>query len=110
MPWTTAEVQLPSSGPAWLRISHSPMNISRNEQRVLHVLALGGRIDPSRNHGNRDGDIVCVTRDRPVRSDCTLPVVQRLRRKRLIASPGGGPCRIRRPGRLSVRARADKQG
>lgn len=86
------------------------MNISRTEQRVLHVLALGGRIDHSRSHGTKINDILCVTRDGLVLSNCTLGVFQRLRRKRLIASEGGGPYRISRLGRLSVRAQVDNQG
>ena len=85
------------------------MNISRTEQRVLHVLALGGRIDHSRT-GAKIDDILCVTRDGMILSDCTLPVFQRLRRRRLIASMGGGPYRITRLGRLSVRAQLDNQG
>ena len=85
------------------------MNISRTEQRVLHVLALGGRIDHSRT-GAKIDDILCVTRDGMILSDCTLPVFQRLRRRRLIASTGGGPYRITRLGRLSVRAQLDNQG
>lgn len=85
------------------------MNISRTEQRVLHVLALGGRIDHSRT-GTRIGEILCVTRDGLILSDCTLGVFQRLRRKRLIASAGGGPYRITRLGRVSVRAQVDNQG
>jgi uncharacterized protein len=85
------------------------MNISRTEQRVLHVLALGGRIDHSRN-GSKIEEILCVTRDGLILSDCTLEVFQRLRRKRLIASAGGGPYRISRLGRLSVRAQVDNQG
>lgn len=85
------------------------MNISRTEQRVLHVLALGGRIDHSRN-GTKVDTILCVTRDGLILSDCTLAVFQRLRRKRLIASSGGGPYRISRLGRLSVRAQLDNQG
>lgn len=85
------------------------MNISRTEQRVLHVLALGGRIDHSRN-GTKIDDILCVTRDGMILSDCTLPVFQRLRRRRLIASMGSGPYRITRLGRLSVRAQVDNQG
>lgn len=85
------------------------MNISRTEQRVLHVLALGGRIDHLRT-GSRIDEILGVTRDGRFLSDCTLEVFQRLRRKRLIASPGGGPYRISRLGRLSVRAQPDNQG
>lgn len=85
------------------------MNISRIEQRVLHVLALGGRIDHARN-GTKIEEILCVTRDGFILADCTLGIFQRLRRKRLIASEGGGPYRISRLGRLSVRAQLDNQG
>ena len=85
------------------------MNISRTEQRVLHVLALGGRIDHLRS-GSKIDEILCVTRDGLILSDCTLAVFRRLRRKRLIASTGGGPYRISRLGRLSVEAQPDNQG
>jgi uncharacterized protein YjhX (UPF0386 family) len=85
------------------------MNISRTEQRVLHVLALGGRIDHSRT-GTKIDEILCVTRDGLILADCTKDVFQRLRRKRLIASEGGGPYRISRLGRISVRAQVDNQG
>jgi uncharacterized protein len=86
------------------------MNISRMEQRVLHVLALGGRIDATRGTSAKITDILCVTRDGMILSDCTLAVFQKLRRKRLIGSEGGGPYRISRLGRLSVRAQLDNQG
>lgn len=85
------------------------MNISRIEQRVLHVLALGGRIEHARN-GSKVDEILCVTREGFILADCTLGIFQRLRRKRLIASAGGGPYRISRLGRLSVRAQLDNQG
>lgn len=85
------------------------MNISRHEQRVLHVLALGGRIDHSRN-GTKIDEVLCVSRDGLILTDCTLSVFQRLRRKRLIASESGAPYRITRLGRLSVRAQLDNQG
>ena len=85
------------------------MNISHTEQRVLHVLALGGRIDHSRC-GSKIDAILCVSRDGLILSDCTLAIFQRLRRRRLIASSGGGPYRISRLGRLSVRAQPDNQG
>jgi uncharacterized protein YjhX (UPF0386 family) len=86
------------------------MNISRFEQRVLHVLALGGRIEPAVRQGPKITDILCVTREGIILSDCSLGVFQRLRRKGLIASEGGGPYRITRLGRLSVRAQFDNQG
>jgi uncharacterized protein len=86
------------------------MNISRTEQRVLHVLALGGRIEHARNGGAKIDEILCVIRDGLILADCTLATFQRLRRKRLIASEGGGPYRISRLGRMSVRAQTDNQG
>ena len=86
------------------------MNISRSEQRVLHVLALGGRIEHLRNTGGKVDEVLCVTRDGLILSDCTLEIFQRLRRKRLIGSERGAPYRITRLGRLSVRAQADNQG
>ena len=85
------------------------MNISRTEQRVLHVLALGGRIDHLRN-GSKIDEILCVTRHGFILAHWTRDVFQRLRRKRLIASEGGGPYRISRLGRLSVRAQVNNQG
>lgn len=86
------------------------MNISRFEQRVLHVLALGGRIDPTERQGPKITEVLCISRDGLILSDCSLPVFRRLRRKRLIASAGGGPYRITRLGRLSVRSQPDNQG
>jgi uncharacterized protein len=91
-------------------VSGIPMNISRTEQRVLHGLALGGRIEHSRGQSRKVDDVLCVTRDGLILADCSLQVFQRLRRKGLIASAGGAPYRISRLGRLSVRAQVDNQG
>lgn len=85
------------------------MNISRPEQRVLHVLALGGAIRHERD-GRRIYAVTCLTRDGLVLADCTLPVFARLRRRGLIESRGGAPYRISRAGRLAVRAQPDNQG
>lgn len=86
------------------------MNISRKEQRTLHVLALGGRIEVERSPGGKVVDVMCVTRDGAILSDCALETFQRLRRRRLIESRGGAPYRISYRGRLSVRAQLDNQG
>lgn len=85
------------------------MNISKNEQRVLHVLAQGGAIYHDRETGAKVSHVLCRTRDGHVLSDCTLEVFQRLRRKKLIRSERGGPYRISRRGRLSVRAQPDNR-
>lgn len=86
------------------------MNISGSEQRVLHVLALGGCIRHSRGGGPKVTSVTCFTREGLVLADCDLAVFARLRRKRLIESRLGSPYRISRLGRLSVRAQHDNQG
>mgnify|MGYP000403933958 CR=1 FL=1 len=86
------------------------MNISRSEQRVLHVLALGGRILHERGETAKITSITCFTREGMVLSDCNLNIFNRLRKRRLIESRSGSPYRISRRGRLSVRAQLDNQG
>lgn len=86
------------------------MNISRNEQRALHVLALGGRILHERHAGRNVTVISCVTREGMVLADCDLTVFNRLRRKGLIESRSGSPYRISKRGRIAVRAQPDNQG
>lgn len=86
------------------------MNISRNEQRALHVLALGGRILHERGDGNKITAIICVTREGMILADCDLTVFNRLRRKRLIESRSGSPYRLSALGRATVRPQLDNQG
>jgi uncharacterized protein len=85
------------------------MNISRLEQRVLHVLAQGGRIDYDRGPNGRIIDVLCVTQDGMILSDCTPEIVSRLKRKRLIASRNSQPYRISDLGRRCVRAQPDNR-
>lgn len=90
------------------------MNISKAEQRVLHVLAQGGHIRHTRGRkaNGAAGKIIkvlCVTREGHILSDCTLAVFDRLRKRRLIASSNGGPYRATRLGRVSVRAQLDNR-
>ncbi|GAA0309608.1 YjhX family toxin [Rhodovulum strictum] len=86
------------------------MNISRPEQRALHVLALGGRILHERDGGPRVIAVTCVTREGMILAGFDLVLFNRLRRKRLIESRSGSPYRISKRGRLSVRAQLDNQG
>ncbi len=86
------------------------MNISRNEQRTLHVLALGGCILHERGDGARITSVTCFTREGMVLADFDQAVFNRLRRKRLIESRDGNPYRISKRGRISVRAQLDNQG
>ncbi|MEF2074201.1 YjhX family toxin [Consotaella sp. CSK11QG-6] len=85
------------------------MNISRGEQRVLHVLAKGGFIRYERRDNGKITDIECYTRDGYRLLDCTPDVFSRLRRKRLIESRSSQPYRINRRGREAVRSQSDNR-
>lgn len=85
------------------------MNISKNEQRVLHALAQGGRIDFMRSTSGRVVAVDCMTREGWRLAACDLRVFRKLRRKRLIESRGGGAYRISRLGREAVRPQLDNR-
>jgi uncharacterized protein len=86
------------------------LNISKHEQRVLHALALGGRIVHRRDeHTGKIAAVDCFTREGFVLSDCSLGVFNRLKRRRLIASQGGQPYRITRLGLAAVRPQLDQR-
>jgi len=84
------------------------MNISRNEQRLLHALAQGGMI-----RHQRDGDRItlaeCYTRDGYRLDDLAIGTFQRLRQRGFIASRGGSPYRITGTGLRAVRAQLDNR-
>lgn len=86
------------------------MNISRNEQRALHVLALGGCIRHERGDGSKITAVTCITREGMILSDFDRPLFERLRRRGLIASRSGQPYRISRRGLAAVRAQTDNKG
>ena len=68
------------------------MNISKREQRVLHVLAQGGCIRHLREDNTRRiTDILRQTRDGAILADLDLALFQRLRRRGLIGSRQGAP-------------------
>lgn len=85
------------------------MNISKAEQRVLHTLAQGGHIRHKRNKNSKIDEVLCVTRDGHILSDCTLEVFARLKRRRLISSTKGRPYQISHLGRRSVRPQLDNR-
>lgn len=85
------------------------MNISKYEQRVLHALAQGGRIEYRRDHHGRVVVVDCLTRDGWRLDDCTLGTFAKLRKRRLVASYGSQPYRITRDGLAAVRAQLDNR-
>lgn len=85
------------------------MNISRLEQRVLHVLAQGGAIHVDRAPNGKVTAVACFTRDGQRLADCTRAVFDRLRRRGFILSVAGTPYRVTRAGVQAVRAQPDNR-
>jgi uncharacterized protein YjhX (UPF0386 family) len=85
------------------------MDISREEQRVLHLLAQGGRIDALKDCNGRIIEVQCFTRDGWLMPGVGLVLFRKLRRKRAIASSQGGPYRVTRRGLELVRSEVDNR-
>ena len=85
------------------------MDISRGEQRILHLLAQGGRIHIEKNEKGGIGKVECMTRDGWRLPDFDIPLFRKLKRRRCIASAGGGPYRITRRGLELVHSLPDNR-
>jgi len=85
------------------------LNISKPQQRTLHALAQGARIELLRDDKGRVVAADCITGEGWRLSDCTLAVFKALKRRRFIASTGGGPYRITREGAANLRAQLDNR-
>ena len=85
------------------------MDISRAEQRILHLLAQGGRIEKLKDDNN---DLIyeCFTRDGWRYPQLDTHLFRKLKRKRAIASRNGRPYQITRRGLQLVRAQFDNCG
>jgi len=85
------------------------MNISKAEQRTLHVLARGGAILVEKCDAGKIIAVNCVSREGWTLADCTLGIFKRLKKRRLIASSSGGPYQVTLLGRRSVRSQLDNR-
>ena len=85
------------------------MDISKAEQRVLHLLAQGGYILVEKNEDGRIINQETVTRDGWYWGGCSLRLFRKLKYKRFIASRNSGPYRITQLGLKRVRSQLDNR-
>ena len=85
------------------------MDISREEQRILHLLAQGGRIELIRDDNRKIADLKLFTREGWLFSGLDLHTFRKLKRKRAIASRGGRPYAVTRRGLELVRSQLDNR-
>lgn len=85
------------------------MDISRSEQRILHLLAQGGRIELIRNDDGKIEGAACYTRDGWLYPGLDLMLFRKLKAKRAIRSTRGGPYAVTRRGLDLVRSQPDNR-
>jgi uncharacterized protein YjhX (UPF0386 family) len=85
------------------------MDISRDEQRVLHALAQGGRIALLKNEAGKVTGLEFVNREGWLMTNCSLLLFKKLKAKKAIKSSGGQPYRITRRGLELVRSEYDNR-
>lgn len=84
------------------------MDISRAEQRILHLLAQGGRIEVEKAE-KKINAVKAFTREGWRLPGVDLMIFRKLKRKGAIASSRGGPYRVTRRGLTLVRAEQDNR-
>jgi uncharacterized protein YjhX (UPF0386 family) len=85
------------------------MDISRTEQRILHLLAQGGRIEIERDDRRKIEAVNCFTRDGWVYPGVDLDLFRKLKRLKAIKSQTGQPYRITERGLRLVRGQLDNR-
>ena len=92
------------------RISRvTQLDISRDEQRVLHALAQGGMIKPLKNAKGRINGLELYNRDGWRMPIIDMLLFKKLQRKKAIASQDSQPYRITRRGLELVRSEFDNR-
>lgn len=84
------------------------MDISRDEQRILHLLAQGGRIEVTKQN-RKIATAVCFTREGWRYDGLDIELFRRLKRRRAIVSRQGRPYQITRRGLELVRGQLDNR-
>jgi len=85
------------------------MDISRDEQRVLHALAQGGRIALLKDDAGKVTGLEFFNREGWRMNNCSLVLFRKLKAKKAIKSSGGQPYRITRRGLELVRSEYDNR-
>lgn len=85
------------------------MDISRLEQRILHLLAQGGRIEIEKDDDQKIEAVHCLTREGWRYPGFDIALFRKLKRKKAVASSNGGPYRITREGLRLVRSQLDNR-
>jgi uncharacterized protein YjhX (UPF0386 family) len=85
------------------------MDISRDEQRVLHALAQGGRIALLKNDAGKVTGLEFFNREGWLMNNCTLLLFKKLKAKKAIRSQNGQPYRITKRGLELVRSEYDNR-
>jgi uncharacterized protein YjhX (UPF0386 family) len=80
------------------------VDISKKEQRVLHLLAQGGRIEYVKNPSGKIIEVRCINREGWLTNACDLMLFRKLKRRRAIKSQSAQPYRITKRGLELVRA------
>lgn len=85
------------------------MDISKDEQRVLHALAKGGRIEAAKTTSGRITGLSVFTREGWTMLGVSVRTFRKLKRLRAVASHQSGPYRITRRGLELVRSQLDNR-
>ncbi|KZL28360.1 YjhX family toxin [Pseudovibrio sp. WM33] len=85
------------------------MDISRPEQKILHMLAQGGYIRVEKDDGRHISKIELFTREGWRFSGLSDEVFRKLKRRKLIASKQSAPYRVTKRGLTLVRSQVDNR-